>query len=310
MIKNILKIILFFSLFLFHNSLNAKIKNKIVVKIENQIITNYEIKNKILVSLILDNKEINQENINNMKNQTLESLILLKLKKIELKKTNLKKNTQQINAYLNFISSNDIIGLKKKFSNNKLDFNLFIEEVEIELMWQDYIQKIYSDKIQINEENLENEIKDITLNNLKVDEYNLSEIELLTNNSIENKKNIENILNLLEQEEFEDVANNFSVSTTSQDGGNIGWVNSKSLSKDILAEVGKLNIGDISKPIIKNNSILILKLVDKRSVKVSDKNKFDLRQNLINQKKNQLFNLYSLSHLSKIKNNSLVEYIK
>ena len=79
--KNILTIFLFISLFLFNNSLNAKIKNKIVVKIENQIITNYEIKNKILVSLILDNKEINQENINNLKNQTLESLILLKLKK-------------------------------------------------------------------------------------------------------------------------------------------------------------------------------------------------------------------------------------
>jgi hypothetical protein len=56
MIKSILKIILLISLFLYHNSLNAKIKNKIVVKIENQIITNYEIKNKILVSLILDNK--------------------------------------------------------------------------------------------------------------------------------------------------------------------------------------------------------------------------------------------------------------
>ena len=85
--KNIFKVFLFISLFLLHNSINSKIKNKIVVKIENQIITNYEIKNKILVSLILDNKEINQENINNMKNQTLESLILLKLKKIELKKT-------------------------------------------------------------------------------------------------------------------------------------------------------------------------------------------------------------------------------
>ncbi len=308
--KNILTIFLFISLFLFNNSLSAKIKNKIVVKIENQIITNYEIKNKILVSLILDNKEINQENINNLKNQTLENLILLKLKKIELKKTKLEKDSQKINSYLNFISSNDIIGLKKKFSINKLDFNLFMEEVEIELMWQDYIYNIYSDKIQIDEKNLENEINEITSNTLQSNEYNLSEIELLTSNSEENKENIQNVLNLLEQEEFEDVANNFSVSTTSKDGGNLGWINSKSLSKDIRKEIEKLNVGDISKPIIKNNTILILKLIDKRLVKTSDKNKSDLRKKLINQKRSQLFNLYSLSHLSKIKNNSLVEYIK
>ena len=72
----------------------------------------------------------------------------------------------------------------------------------------------------------------------------------------------------------------------------------------------KTKYWDISRPIIRNNTILILKLVDKRLVKTSGKNKFDLRQELINQKKNQLFNLYSLSHLSKIKNNSLIEYIK
>ena len=36
----------------------AKIVNKIVVKVENKIITNYEIKNKILTTLILANEEI------------------------------------------------------------------------------------------------------------------------------------------------------------------------------------------------------------------------------------------------------------
>ena len=84
----------------------------------------------------------------------------MKLKKIELKKTKLEKDSKKINSYLNFISSNDIIGLKKKFSNNKLDFNLFMEEVEIELMWQDYIYSVYSDKIKLMK-NLENELNEI-----------------------------------------------------------------------------------------------------------------------------------------------------
>ena len=33
-----------------------------------------------------------------------------------------------------------------------------------------------------------------------------------------------------------------------------------------------------------------------------------MRNNLINQKKNELFNLYSNSHLSKLKNTSFIEY--
>ena len=55
----------------------SKMQNKIVMKVENEIITNYEIKNKILISLILAKDEINQTNINRLKDQALDSLILL-----------------------------------------------------------------------------------------------------------------------------------------------------------------------------------------------------------------------------------------
>ena len=67
------------------------ITNKIVLKVENEIITNYEVKNKILTSLVLAGDEITQENINKLKKQALESLIQNKLKIIELKKYKIKK---------------------------------------------------------------------------------------------------------------------------------------------------------------------------------------------------------------------------
>ena len=52
---------------LFQN-VSGNIKNNIIVKIENEIITDYEIKNKILTLLFLGNQPINQENINKQKN--------------------------------------------------------------------------------------------------------------------------------------------------------------------------------------------------------------------------------------------------
>ena len=92
------KILNFFLILLFLNICNnawTSISNKIVVKVENEIITNYDIKNKILSSLILAGDEINQENIDNLKRQALDSLIQLKLKKIELKKRQFKKTTSR-----------------------------------------------------------------------------------------------------------------------------------------------------------------------------------------------------------------------
>ena len=37
-------------------------------------------------------------------------------------------------------------------------------------------------------------------------------------------------------------------------------------------------------------------------------NTTELKKNIINQKKNELFTLYSRSHLSKLKNNTYIEY--
>ena len=66
--------------------------------------------------------------------------------------------------------------------------------------------------------------------------------------------------------------------------------------------------GEISKPIKRQNSVLFLKINDTRIDKLDKKSIANLEKKIINQKKNELFNLYSISHLSKLKNNSLIEY--
>jgi parvulin-like peptidyl-prolyl isomerase len=91
------------------------------------------------------------------------------------------------------------------------------------------------------------------------------------------------------------------------DGGNIGWISSKSLSKKILAILDKMKIGDISKPIIQTNTATIIKLLDKKTLNLNNIDLNELRQKIIKNKKNELLNLYSNNYLSKIKNNSLIE---
>jgi len=71
-IKNYFFIIL---LTLFFDSFVVAKNTKILVKIESEIITNFDVQNKIISSLILAKKQINQENINNFKKASLENLI-------------------------------------------------------------------------------------------------------------------------------------------------------------------------------------------------------------------------------------------
>ena len=85
-------------------------------------------------------------------------------------------------------------------------------------------------------------------------------------------------------------------------------MNENLLSKQIYGIVSKMEPGEITQPIRQQSSVLFLKLNDKRSAIVEKLDKVKLRKDLVVQKKNELFNLYSRSHLSKLKNTSLIEY--
>ena len=304
---NIFIIVIFF-IFNSFNEAFSNISNKIIVKVENQIVTNYEIKNKILRTLLLSGQNINQENINNLKKQALDFMVQQKLKKIQIDKYNITVDENQINSYLNSISSNNIIELKNRFKNNNIDFDLYLNEIKIFFKWQKLIYQIYSNKIEIDNTNIDQELDDLINKRSEIKEFKLSEIEILRDDEKSNLKKIEEIKNELKINNFSSVAAKFSMSTSSTKKGNLGWINSSSLSKEIYNKLNVLKPGEITDPIFRQNSILFLQLNDRRTSSASNIDITQLRNNLINQKKNELFTLYSRSHLSKLRNTSTIEY--
>ncbi len=306
--KNLIFILFLLSFLMISKYSYAKINNKIVIKVENEIITSYEIKNKILTLLNFSGTEVNQKNINQLKKQAVESLIQHKLKKIELKKYNIKKNTSRINSYLKSISSNNVSGLKMKFEENNLDYELFMDEVEVQSMWQELVFKLYSKKFSIDESLIEQELKNSKNTKKDLREFKISEIEIMLENNKNDDKKIQNIISEIQKDNFESVALKYSISSSASNNGDLGWISEKSLSNQIHNIIKDMKIGQVSKPIRRQNTVLFLKVQDIRNSKITDLNLVELKKKLINQKKNELVNLYSLSHLSKVRNTSLIEY--
>lgn len=307
--KSILYITIIFSIFFFTEKSLSATSNKILVKVGNKIITNYELKNKILTTLVLSKQNINQININKIKKQSIDSLIQKKIKQIELDKYKYEVDQSRVDNYLKSISSNNILEFKNIFQNNNISFDLFLEEIQIQFKWQQLILNIYSPKIEIDQANIDKEINLILEEQKSFLQYRLSEIEIPINNDESDKTKLSDITNLINENGFEDTALKFSSSSTAERKGDLGWINSKSISKNILKIIKSLEKGEISQPIIRQGSATILKLID---IKKSDINNLDLKKlriDLINSKKDELFNLYSQSLLSKLKNTTLIEYL-
>ena len=282
---------------------------KIITKVGNEIITSFDLENKIKTTLLLAGEDRTQSNINQIKNLSLNILINSKLKKEELKKYGIKNNDDsRINKYLKSlaqklnVNQNDLEAL---FVSQGLDLDLFIDEIQIEFLWQNLIYQIYSPKIKLDEKAIVEELNKLINEQNSIIEYNLSEIET----EIFTDTKLKELFNYIEKFNFEKAAKKYSISGTSLNGGNIGWINSNSLSNQIFTLIKDLKKGQYSKPILRENSILIYNLNDKREIlNFNEENLDELKKSMINKQRNDLLNIYSSNHLSIKKNNTLIEY--
>ena len=155
--------------------------------------------------------------------------------------------------------------------------------------------------------NINEELQKLISTQKNVLEYNLSQIELsVIEDKSKNLQQISEVENMIKKIGFKDTALKYSVAS-SVNGGNRGWVSSTSLSKNILNIINNMQVNEVSKPIFQADTILFLKLLEKKNVKVDNVNYDDTRAKIILTKKNELLNLFSNNHLSKVKNNALIQ---
>jgi|TARA_B110000037_G_scaffold158761_1_gene179117 peptidyl-prolyl cis-trans isomerase SurA len=295
--------LIFLSCLIFNKA--QSIETKIIHRIQNEIITNIDIKNQFKYLVAINNtlKELTKEKILNISN---ESIIREKVKKIEISKNfeELKIEQEYLNTLLK--STYSRLGLKSldEFILYLKDYDLNIKDIEkkmtIDALWNELILKKYTSQISINEELIKKEI----LKNEKKQskEYELSEIIFDVKNKNEIQKKYKEVLKSINEIGFKNSASIYSVSDSAKIGGSIGWINENSLNKKIRENISYLKVGDVSKPIVLSNGILILKLVNTKSLQINIDVKSEFKKAVIYERNRQL-NQYSQIYYNKVKKN-------
>jgi peptidyl-prolyl cis-trans isomerase SurA len=284
------------------------IENKILVKVENQIITSLDVNNeyKYLIALNPSLKNSKKEDIIKLSKR---SIINERIKKIEIEKN---FNNPEIpekfldrilqNVYLK-IGIENLNDFKKYLSLNDVDFKNVKNKLEVEALWNELILIKFSSKLNINEKNLRKKIQE---NNKLLKSYLLSEIsfEVSSLNDLDNKyKEISDVIN---NKGFDFAALKYSISETSKFGGKLDWINENSLNKQIKNEIKNLKINGFTKPINISGGFLILKINDIKSTQIKINVEDELKK-LINFEKNNQLNQYSKIYFNKVKKNLQVD---
>src|SRR6056300_1409572 len=287
--------------FIFNNSSNG-LENKIVVKIENQIITSLDINNeyKYLVAL---NPNLKNSNKNDLIKIAKRSIVQEKIKKIQIEKNfNNPKIPQNFleqilqNIYSRIGLSN-LDDFKKYLINNDIDFENVKKKLEIEALWNELILIKFSSKVKINEKELKERIEN---NNEFLKSYLLSEIffEVANLNELNNK--YQEIIKTINDKGFDFAALKFSESESSNLGGKLDWISENSLNKNIRAALNNLKINDFTKTINLTSGFLILQINDIKNTKIEINFEKEFKK-LENYEKNNQLNQYSKIYFNKVK---------
>ena len=306
MIKKIILLLLFF--FYLNSNQSYSLENKIIYKVNNEIVTLFDVKQekKYLIILNPNLKKLDKITLNKLAN---ESILKEQIKKIEIKNYfNIEKSlddpnlTRIIRDLYNKIGIKNEINFVNFLKEQNLNFKTLKQKIAIEMLWNNLIYAKYNKKVVIDQVLLKNEIN-IEIKKINTfKEFFLSEILIKNEKNLNIKDKYDEIIKSSNKIGFDNTANIYSKSDSAKLGGKIGWVEETSLTPSIVKNLINLKKGEISKPIKISENFIILKIEDIKTIERKiDKKR--ILQNRVTFEKNKQLERFSIAYLNRVKQN-------
>tara|TARA_B100001939_G_scaffold303168_1_gene280711 strand:+ start:525 stop:1472 length:948 start_codon:yes stop_codon:yes gene_type:complete len=307
-------LIIFINFLLIQSSILFGKDIKIVYKINDTIVTNYDIDYELSYLSALNK---------NLKNLPKKDIILSAEKSIIreiIKKNQIEKiynidyqrainDTMITDLVTNFRSSlgyNDEISFKNYLAENNIDYNDLKKKFVIERFWNQLIFDKYNSLFTIDKNKIDTKVENIIKNNLEIVTYNLSEIVFSAKDEFEIDKIYLDIKESIDKVGFNETASLYSISDSAKLGGKIGWVNENQISEKIKQMIENLDQNELSEPFVTAGGIIILKLNEKKSTSIEIDKEKEIER-IIQSEKNKFFNEYSLIYFKELENKAYVE---
>jgi len=286
------------------------IENKILLFVDNEIITSLDVYNEINYIETLNQNFKNLEkniSIEIAKNSLITEIIK---KKIVLEYTNNLKIEKKyledpIIKIYNNLGFSDLDEISTYLDKSNINIEKVEEKISLEIFWKEFIYSKFADKVIIDraeiKKNLENN------QNKLINSYLLSELifESVNRDDFDSKYN--KIQSDIRDTGFKNAVLIHSISGSKKNNsGEIGWLSETSINPKILDVVKKLSIGETTEPIIIPGGYLIIKLDDLKKIKEKKGDIENEVNKIVLNKTNEQLNNFSNIYFNKIKKEFII----
>ena len=296
-----LKLLFVIYVFILFDISASALENKIILRVNNEIITSIDIFNEIKYLTTL-NPGINKLKEIEVYEISKKSLIKEKIKENEIQKNFTNTSFSEdflkqliINVYTK-IGIGSLDEFKIYLMNNQVKYETVVDKIKTEALWNELIVTKFSKNIKINKNQLKEEIK----KNQIVKQFLMSEIFFEIENIKDFEKKYKEISESIKKIGFKNAALKYSTSQTSTMGGKLDWINENSMNKNIKKIVVKTKINEVTKPMPVTGGYLILQINDIKTVETELNFDQELKK-MIRSAKNFQLNQFSKIYFNKIK---------
>ncbi len=290
--------------FLLSFVINANAKVFISVIIDDEIITNVDLKKENNYLKIL-NPNLSQLNFENISKISKKSLIEERIKKKEIIKfidfnQNDEIDQKLIKDLINKLNLTEIEFKNLLNQNKSYSIKEVKEKLRINIFWNDLIYFKFNKQIKIDEKELRKKIDALSSNEKK--EYLISEIIFKKEKNKKLEVQVKEIKNSISGIGFNNTANIYSISDSAKFGGKIGWVDENKLSKLIINKIKDLKENQFTEVIQIGNNFMFL-MVEKikySKVTIDKENEF---KKMLQFEQNKQLNNFSKIYYNKAKIN-------
>lgn len=273
------KIFLYLALFWFNQLQSVQIE--IVAKVNNQIITNIDIENRLNLALQISKIPNDTEIKKQLKKQILKVLIDETLKIQEAERLGIFISSTEVNDEINRLENKLNIepnSLIQSYKKKNIPEIVIYDQIRSQLLWNKLVSIAISSNIKVTEKQKEETFQNFIKTSGET-EYNTSEIFVSfssNNNNFPAKEKIDSIHNKINISNFMSMAEQFSDGAVNIEN----WTRESMLNEDAKKVIENLNIGNISVPFKSSMGYHIFLLNDKRNSKkiIENETLFNLSQ--------------------------------
>mgnify|MGYP002623733225 CR=1 FL=1 len=240
--------------------------------VNDEVISTFDVEQR--TRLVLSSSGVNptQDVVQRIQAQVLRTLIDEKLQLQEAEKFEVEIEEAEVDAAIERLARQNNISvaeIERSLEASRIGIDTLRTQIRAELAWNRLVNGLLGSRVSVLDEEIDQILQQLTENSNKT-QYLVSEILLDVESEQQEEAVYQGGIQLIQQMQqgvpFPVVAQQFSSSPTSAQGGDIGWVQEGELPEELNQVITQMQPGQISSPIRTRGGYVILALRDRRVI--------------------------------------------